>query len=592
MINIVFTGNGKMFDGVFLCLISILRRTQESINVRILTADFTIIKDKFYPFSKSQGQYLDKFVKTYNPENSVEIINVQEYYNEYLFHNPNEYSHYSPYCLLRLLLDVVPDIPDKVIYIDSDIMACGDIKELYDIDMTNIEYGATLDYLGRTWINKSYINTGVLLLNIKYIKETGLFRKACEIVKVKKMEFPDQTPLNTLYKNRIYLPGEFRFNEQRLPKENTVLKHFCRGIKWVPFFHVYNIKQWEINKVQKILKIHTFDEDFKIFLEKKETLDNEIAERHEIENQKYIIQITNLRKTYGNLRAVDGISFNVKRGALFAFLGVNGAGKSTTINIVASILNKDSGRIVIDGYDLEKHSNKIKGEIGIVFQNSVLDSVLTVDENLRSRAAFYNLTKEETEKNLNEIVELLDLKPLLDRPVKLLSGGQKRRVDIARSMVHMPKILILDEPSTGLDPKTRTDVWHLIDKIRKETNMTVFLTTHYLEEADQATDVVIIDHGEIIAQGTPTELKNQYAKDYVIVYCNRSPEFDTKFSTHKFKYSEDSHSYFVYVKDSEDAAEFLYDNKGVIKDFEVKKGKMDDVFLNVTGMVNARDEEE
>jgi multidrug/hemolysin transport system ATP-binding protein len=221
-----------------------------------------------------------------------------------------------------------------------------------------------------------------------------------------------------------------------------------------------------------------------------------------------------------------------------------------------------------------------------------LDSVLTVDENLRSRAAFYNLTKEETEKNLNEIVELLDLKPLLDRPVKLLSGGQKRRVDIARSMVHMPKILILDEPSTGLDPKTRTDVWHLIDKIRKETNMTVFLTTHYLEEADQATDVVIIDHGEIIAQGTPTELKNQYAKDYVIVYCNRSPEFDTKFSTHKFKYSEDSHSYFVYVKDSEDAAEFLYDNKGVIKDFEVKKGKMDDVFLNVTGMVNARDEEE
>ena len=225
-----------------------------------------------------------------------------------------------------------------------------------------------------------------------------------------------------------------------------------------------------------------------------------------------ILKIEHLTKTYGEKKAVDDISFEVAKGSLFAFLGINGAGKSTTINIICSILGKNSGKIFVEGYDLDENPYEIKRDIGIVFQTSVLDKELTVKQNLEIRTAFYSLTKEESKKNIEDIIELLELRPILGQSVRTLSGGQLRRVDIARAMVHKPKLLILDEPTTGLDPKTRLNVWALIDKIRKETGMTVFLTTHYLEEADKATDVVIMDKGKIIAHGTPVELKNNTAR--------------------------------------------------------------------------------
>lgn len=300
-------------------------------------------------------------------------------------------------------------------------------------------------------------------------------------------------------------------------------------------------------------------------------------------NSEYIIEISNLVKTYGSLTAVNNISLKVKRGSLFAFLGINGAGKSTTINIISSILKKDSGTVIVDGYDLDKEANDIKNEIGIVFQTSVLDDLLTVEENLKTRARFYNLSKEVTAQRIKVISEMLKLEPILKRPIKKLSGGQKRRVDIARSIIHEPKILILDEPTTGLDPKTRIDVWKLINDIRLRTNMTVFLTTHYLEEAEKATYVTIMNKGEIIAEGTPTDLKNRYSTDSIIIYTKKDDKYKNAFKGYKYRYSTDQKAYIVNVKDPKEAKDFLLKFKDIIEDFEVRKGDMDDVFLNVTG---------
>lgn len=314
-----------------------------------------------------------------------------------------------------------------------------------------------------------------------------------------------------------------------------------------------------------------------------------------MENNKEIaLVVKNLVKTYSNgKRAVDDISFEVRKGGLFAFLGINGAGKSTTINIICSILEKDSGSIVLEGLDLDKEREQIKNMIGVVFQTSVLDEKLSVIDNLRFRTSFYSLSDEEAERKINEIIELLDLKPILNQKVGTLSGGQKRRVDIARAIVHEPKFLILDEPTTGLDPKTRKVVWELIDKIRVETGMTVFLTTHYLEESEKATYVVIMDKGHIIAQGTPNDLKNNYSSDYLIVYRKESKELNKalKDKGYKFNYNEEKHIYNIVIKDTSEAKKLLIDFDNELPDVEIRKGTMDDVFLNVTGegeMINEK----
>lgn len=297
------------------------------------------------------------------------------------------------------------------------------------------------------------------------------------------------------------------------------------------------------------------------------------------------LKIENLSKSYGDVKAVNGISFTVKRGSLFAFLGINGAGKSTTINMICSILKKDGGKIYVNGCDLDEEPFTIKRELGVVFQTSVLDKELTVKENLDIRTAFYSLPKEEKKRNVEEIVKLLELRPILGRPVKNLSGGQMRRVDIARAMVHRPRLLILDEPTTGLDPKTRLVVWSLIDRIRSETGMTVFLTTHYLEEADKATDVVIMDKGNIIAHGTPNELKNAYSNDKLLCYRERSEEFERVLQTEGavFSYGEERGAYEIVLPDTAAAKKLLARYDAYFTDVEILKGNMDDVFLNVTG---------
>lgn len=231
-----------------------------------------------------------------------------------------------------------------------------------------------------------------------------------------------------------------------------------------------------------------------------------------------IIKISHLNKCFGDVKAVNVLSFRVRKGELFAFLGVNGAGKSTTISIICGQLMKDSGIVQVNGVDVDQAEIRIKRMLGVVFQDSVLDKPLTVKENLKSRAALYGITGKVFEKRLQELIVLLDFGEFLNRPVGKLSGGQRRRIDIARALIHRPEILILDEPTTGLDPQTRRLIWSVIEKLQTDENMTVFLTTHYMEEAASAGYVVILDKGRIATEGTPFDLKNRYVQDTVSIY--------------------------------------------------------------------------
>lgn len=294
---------------------------------------------------------------------------------------------------------------------------------------------------------------------------------------------------------------------------------------------------------------------------------------------KKIIQIDHLSKSFGDVKAVQDLSFCVKEGELFAFLGVNGAGKSTTINIMCGQLSKDSGDILIDGHSLDKDLNSIKRKLGVVFQNSVLDSSLSVYDNLESRAALYGIVGKAFRDRLSVLSEMLEFGDILKRPVGKLSGGQRRRIDIARALFHNPKILILDEPTTGLDPQTRKTLWNVISDLRKTENMTVFLTTHYMEEASEANYVVILDDGKISAEGTPLELKNAYTGDYITIYG--ASEAEIKILGTEYEPIKDA--YRLFVPNTRAATELILKYPDVFHDYEITKGKMDDVFLAVTG---------
>lgn len=298
-----------------------------------------------------------------------------------------------------------------------------------------------------------------------------------------------------------------------------------------------------------------------------------------MENIKNIIRIDHLCKSFGDVKAVDDISFRVGEGELFAFLGVNGAGKSTTINIICGQLSKDSGTVSIDGADIDTELDRVKRTLGVVFQGSVLDKELSVSDNLESRAALYGIHGAAFRRRLAELAGLLEFGDLLSRPIGKLSGGQRRRIDIARALLHEPKILILDEPTTGLDPQTRTTLWRVIGTLRRERDMTVFLTTHYMEEAADADYVVILDRGRIAAHGTPLELKNTYTGDFITVYGIGEDEVKQLGAP----YEPLRDAWRVTVPDTAAATEMIIKHPGLFRDFEITKGKMDDVFLAVTG---------
>lgn len=291
-----------------------------------------------------------------------------------------------------------------------------------------------------------------------------------------------------------------------------------------------------------------------------------------------VIEIRGLNKSFGDVKAVRDLSFCVKEGELFAFLGVNGAGKSTTINILCGQLQKDGGEVLIDGATHEDGLS-VKAKLGVVFQNSVLDKALSVWDNLESRAALYGIYGKTCRERILELAKLLDFENYLKRAVGKLSGGQRRRIDIARALLHHPKILILDEPTTGLDPQTRRLLWDVISDLRRRENMTVFLTTHYMEEAADADYVVILDSGKIAAKGTPLELKNAHTGDFITLYG--VDEETVKQLGCPYEAIRDA--YRLTVANTAEATQLIITNPQVFLDYEITKGKMDDVFLAVTG---------
>ncbi len=292
-----------------------------------------------------------------------------------------------------------------------------------------------------------------------------------------------------------------------------------------------------------------------------------------------IIEINRLNKSFGEIKAVQDLSFHVKKGELFAFLGVNGAGKSTTIHIMCGQLSKDSGSVVIDDNDIDRNTDLIKRELGVVFQNSVLDNALTVHDNLESRAVLYGISGQVFKERLAMLAKMLDFENLLKRTVGKLSGGQRRRIDIARALLHSPKILILDEPTTGLDPQTRKILWNVISDLRLNENLTVFLTTHYMEEAAEADYVVILDGGKIAAGGTPLELKNTFTGDFITLYGVSEEAVKTLGK----EYTPVRGGYRLFVPNTAKATELILQYPEIFCDYEITKGKMDDVFLAVTG---------
>lgn len=295
-----------------------------------------------------------------------------------------------------------------------------------------------------------------------------------------------------------------------------------------------------------------------------------------------IIKIENLKKSYGEVEAVKGISFVVKQGELFAFLGINGAGKSTTINIISGSLGKDSGKVYINGKDLDSDITAIKADLGIVFQQSVLDKVLSVKDNLMLRGGLYGMNRDEIKNRIETLSEMLNLEEIMKRKVKNLSGGQRRRADIARALIHNPKILIMDEPTTGLDPQTRSLLWDVLAKLRKE-GLTIFLTTHYMEEAVDADYCIIIDDGRIATKGRPIELKAKHTNDFMKVYTNNLQNCYDHFAAAGYNTVIKAGHIQIEIENTEAAKDIIAEHGDYINDFEVLKGDMNSVFLNVTG---------
>ena len=297
-----------------------------------------------------------------------------------------------------------------------------------------------------------------------------------------------------------------------------------------------------------------------------------------------IIEVRQLQKSYKDVKAVNKIDFYVEEGELFAFLGLNCVGKSTTIDMFCTFLKPDRGSIKINNYEVGKDDEKIKSLVGVVFQESVLDELLTVKENLITRSKLYNMSKDEFNKNLEEIADITGIREIINRQYRKLSGGQRRRVDIARALINKPKILFLDEPTTGLDPKTRKNVWDMIRTLQKDNNMTVFLTTHYMEEASKADYIVVMDKGVIAAKGTTDELKEKYAKDKMIIYFDdeKSDFIENYLKENNYEFFIQNNDITIEINTTLDSIKIIDDCRIYINSFEVIKGSMDDVFLNIT----------
>jgi ABC-2 type transport system ATP-binding protein len=296
-----------------------------------------------------------------------------------------------------------------------------------------------------------------------------------------------------------------------------------------------------------------------------------------------IIEVKNFTKRYGDFIAVDNISFDVEEGTIFAFLGPNGAGKSTTINTLCTIFEKTSGTLLINGKDVTTQKSEVRSTIGVVFQDSTLDSKMTIEENLKMHCVFYNIPKKEVEERIQFVLNLVDLLGERKKSVAALSGGMKRRVEIARGLIHYPKVLFLDEPTTGLDPQTRSHIWEYIVKLQKERNITIFLTTHYMEEAEICNKIAIIDNGVIVAHDTPYALKKEFTKDTAYITTTDEPELEQLLVQYELKHVKKEGYYKVEAEKLDRLLQVVSLHKDNISNMEIKKGTFNDVFLEITG---------
>ena len=296
-----------------------------------------------------------------------------------------------------------------------------------------------------------------------------------------------------------------------------------------------------------------------------------------------IIEVKDFVKKYDKFTAVDNVSFEVEEGSIFAFLGPNGAGKSTTINTLCTIFDKTSGTLIIDGKDVSQEKDAVRSVIGVVFQEPTLDNKMTVMENLIMHCHFYGIPKSETAERIEFVLNLVDLLDWKKSMVSSLSGGMKRRVEIARSLLHYPKVLFLDEPTTGLDPQTRAHIWEYIVKLQKEKGITIFLTTHYMDEAEICSKVAIMDAGKIVAMDTPYRLKQQYTKDKAYITTSDCEGLEALLDQAGLIYKKKTGYYSVEVDNFPKLMDILSEQKATITDLEIKKGTLNDVFLEITG---------
>lgn len=296
-----------------------------------------------------------------------------------------------------------------------------------------------------------------------------------------------------------------------------------------------------------------------------------------------IIEVSHFTKSYGNFIAVNDISFSVEEGSIFAFLGPNGAGKSTTINTLCTIFEKTSGSLKIAGYDVSEEKSEVRSSIGVVFQDTTLDTKMTIEENLKMHCVFYHVPKNEVEERIHFVLGLVDLLGERKKLVGALSGGMKRRVEIARGLIHYPKVLFLDEPTTGLDPHTRAHIWEYIVKLQKERNITIFLTTHYMEEAEICDQIAIIDGGRIVAHDTPYVLKKKYTKDRAYITTKEPEKLEQLLIQYRLNYEKKQGYYRVEAEDITHLLQVLSLHKDAITDIEIRKGTFNDVFLEITG---------
>ena len=276
MINVLFCGNEYVFDGIVTCALSMFKRseTKEPFTFYVYTMDVSHLNPKYTPISDSMINFLDNIVKSYNPENQVIKVDVTDLYNKEFKGSPNEGCYCSPYTLLRLFADLVPNMPDKILYLDVDIMFNRDIKLIYDIDVTDYEYAAARDHYGKYLINPNYINAGVLLFNLKKMKETNILEKARHLIKTKKLVFADQSALirSTTKKKML----RQKFNDQKFLHKHTIIRHFSKRLFWLPYPHTDNIKQWNVSKVHKVFKYYQFDDILYEYIYLKQKYEKEI----------------------------------------------------------------------------------------------------------------------------------------------------------------------------------------------------------------------------------------------------------------------------------------------------------------------------